>query len=215
MEGRGWARWPSLFGVVFVIVGALRLWVISGDLPAVDAPGREVIAYYDENAGRESAASVMALVAALLLVLFAAHVRRIVLAAEGPPGYLAAVFFAGAIILATAIAVGEALHGVLTFDPTELTPAAAEAINALDRQFFFPTAFGFCVFLLGAGLAIVRLRLLPAWLGWVGIVLALVTLTPAGYFAFIAALAWIFAVSVLLYFRPPEDLSRANPRLGS
>ena len=56
MEGHGWARWPSLFGVVFVIVGALRLWVIGGDLPAVDARGREVIAYYDENAGRETAA---------------------------------------------------------------------------------------------------------------------------------------------------------------
>ena len=157
----------------------------------------------------------MALVAALFLVLFAAHVRRIVLAAEGPPGYLAAVFFAGAIILATAIAVGEALHGVLAFDPNKLTPAAAEAINALDRQFFFPTALGFGVFLLGAGLAIVRLHLLPAWLGWIGILLALLAFTPAGYLAFIAALAWILAVSVLLYFRPPENVPRANPWLRS
>jgi hypothetical protein len=207
VEGRGWDRWPSLFGVVFVILGGLRLWVIGGDVPAVDAPGRDVIAFYDENAGRETAASVVALVAAIFLVLFAAHVRRIIVAAEGTPGYFAAVFFAGAIILATAIAAGEALHGVLAFDSTELTPAAAEAINALDRQFFFPTALGFAVFLLGAGLAIVRLRLLPAWFGWIGIVLALITFTPAGYFAFVGALVWIFAASVLFFVRPTVERS--------
>jgi hypothetical protein len=54
-------------------------------VPAVDAPGRDVIAFYDENAGRETAASVVALVAGVFLVLFAAHVRRIIVAAEGTP----------------------------------------------------------------------------------------------------------------------------------
>lgn len=202
VERREWARWPSLFGVVFVVVGALRLWVVGGDLPALDAPGGEVIAYYDENEGRETAASVVAVVAAVFLVLFAAHVRRVIAAAEGTLGYFSALFFAGAIILATAIAMGEALHGVLAFDATELTPAAAEAINALDQQFFFPTALGFGVFLLGSGLAVVRLRFLPAWFGWIAIVLALSTFTPAGYLGFIAALVWICALSIVLFVRP-------------
>ena len=43
--------------------------------------------------------------------------------------------------------------------------------------------------------------MLPAWVGWLGFVLGLISLTPAGFFAFLVVLVWIAIVSVMLYQR--------------
>jgi hypothetical protein len=44
--------------------------------------------------------------------------------------------------------------------------------------------------LMASDIAIVRTGLLLAWLGWIAIVIAVVGLTPVGFFAFLAAGCW-------------------------
>ncbi|HUF00875.1 MAG TPA: hypothetical protein VMN35_00490 [Gaiellaceae bacterium] len=195
------SRWTPLLGVLFVVLLVLGLFVVGGQGPEAGAPGNEVVAYYEESASRELASSILAIVAAATLVFFAAHVRRLVAVAEPGHGYLSATLFGGAVILATAIGIGEGLHGALAIDPEYLTPSSAETLNTLDKQFFFPTMLGFGVFMLSFGLAIVRLRFLPAWLGWIAIFLSVVAFTPAAYFAFLLIFVWIVVASILLYAR--------------
>jgi hypothetical protein len=51
---------------------------------------------------------------------------------------------------------------------------------------------------LGAAAATLQTNVMPRWLGWVGLVLAIVTFTPAGFFAFGVIGLWIIAVSIVL-----------------
>jgi hypothetical protein len=202
------ARWPALLGIVFVVLLALRLYVVGAGVPEADASGEEVLAYYEDNEVKEVAASVLAIVAAASLVFFGAHVRRAILQLEEPGGFLAPVAMAGAVLLAAAIGVAESLHGALVIDPQYLTPESAKALNVLDQQFIFSTILGLGVFLLALGLASVRLNVLPAWLGWIGIVVGIAGFV-IGYLAAVAALVWILVTSVVLYLRsgrPAEPL---------
>ena len=64
-----------------------------------------------------------------------------------------------------------------------------------------PMAVGGMVFLLAAGLSIVRHGALPTWLGWAAIVIAVASITPAGFIAFLLAALWIAGVSVMLALR--------------
>ena len=66
---------------------------------------------------------------------------------------------------------------------------------------FLVFALGGFVFILSAGLSIVRHGALPKWLGWVAIVIGVASITPAGFFAFLAAALWIATTSVMLAMR--------------
>jgi hypothetical protein len=56
--------------------------------------------------------------------------------------------------------------------------------------------------ILATSLWLVRSRsLLPTWLGWAGIIIFIVSFTPAGFIGFGLAGIWIIVVSVLLYLR--------------
>ena len=40
---------------------------------------------------------------------------------------------------------------------------------------------------------------LPAWLGWFALVIGIVSITPLGFFGFLALLVWIVIASVVLF----------------
>ena len=72
----------------------------------------------------------------------------------------------------------------------------------LSNELFLPILGGAFVFGVCAGLAIVRGAALPTWLGWVAIVLGIVTLfPPIGFFALFGFVIWTVIVSVLMYQR--------------
>ena len=196
-------QWTPLLGVVFVVLIVLRLFVIGAGVPDASASGEDVLSYYEENELREVAASLTAVVAAAVLVFFAVHLRR-VLRPAAPDDYLPDAVFAGGILVAAALGLAEGLHGALAVDPEYLTPEAAKALHVLDQQLIFPTMLGFGVLLLALGLAIVRLRVLPTWLGWAALVLAVACFTPAALFAIVLGLAWLVALSVALYLKGPS-----------
>ena len=61
------------------------------------------------------------------------------------------------------------------------------------------------------GVAILRAKTLPVWLGWVGIVIAVISVTPIGFFGLLATMAWSLIVSVLLYLRGAPAATMAAP----
>lgn len=210
MEQREWARWTPLLGVVFVVVLAVRFFALSGDTPDADDPGVKVIEYYKDNEAKEIIGSIVGVVAAVFLVFFAAHLRRVVRVAEVGRGYLSAVLFGGALILAAGASAAESIHFALADKGDELQPAASQALNALDQNFFFPIVLGFGLLLLSTGLSIIRFGVLPKWIGWIAVVLFVAAFTPAGFFAFLLGLLWFLVVSVLLYARQPGPAARMS-----
>lgn len=61
-----------------------------------------------------------------------------------------------------------------------------------------PIALGTVLFLISAGLSILQTGALPRWLGWAALLLAVLGVTPLGFFAFLGGGIWILVVSVML-----------------
>lgn len=97
---------------------------------------------------------------------------------------------------------------------------AATALNVLDSNDFYPMIGGMAITLLAAGIATVRGAALPAWLGWIAILIGLLALAgPLGMIAFFAAPFWILIAAVVLTARgvPTETaaMGGAAERRGS
>jgi hypothetical protein len=88
----------------------------------------------------------------------------------------------------------------------------AQALNIVNNQLFLPLVIGGCVFAIASGLAILATASLPAWLGWVAVVLGIVTaIPPIGFFALLVLLVWTLVVSVLIYMRSDSGETTPEP----
>ena len=190
-----------LLGIGFIVVLVISFLVMGDEPPEADEGGQAVIDHYVENKDSIQASAVIGVVAALLLVFFANYLRRVF--AEAGEVTLSATVLVGAAIVATAAAIDGTISFALAEAAEDLDPAAAQAVQAIWDNDWLPFALGILIFLFSAGIATLKSGVLPAWLGWAAIVLAVVGLTPIGFAAFLGAAIWILVVSGLL-------LARAN-----
>jgi len=194
-----WSRLAPLTGVLFVAF-AVASFPVSSNTPNSDASGARVIAFYEAHQSSQRVSDVLFVVASVFLMFFAGSLRgylRRTPAAEA----LSAVVLAGAVPLAVGIALFSGLDFALADVPSHLEPAAAQALNVLNNDLFFPIAVGGGVFGIASGLAILRGAPLPKWLGWAAIVIGIASMTPAGFPALLAFFVWTVIVSILVYLR--------------
>ena len=116
------------------------------------------------------------------------------------------------------MAVGASIFAGITFTlgdaADELPPAAILALNALNSDMFFTLAVGTAVFNLALGLAVLRHGGLPRPLGWVALVIGIASVTPLGFFAFLATgivIVWASIALVRDVSGQAESPSAANP----
>ena len=186
-----------LTGVAFVVLVIVSL-IIGGEPPSADEPAQEIVDHYIDNKSSIQIGAFLGAVAGTLLVFFFGYVRKVLRAAEGEGGMLSLVALVGAVI----IALGAAIDGTISFAIAEaaddIEPASVQTLQALWDNDFLPFALGSQVLWFAAGISIVRHGALPKWLGWVAIVFGVASLTPIGFFAFVAGAVWILVVSILL-----------------
>lgn len=204
--------WTPLTGVAFLVV-AIVGFIVGGEPPGSDEPVQEIVDHYVDNEDSVMIGAILVGIAATLLVFFAGTLRGVLRAAEGPGGVLSAVAFAGAIILAVGATIDGTISFALADRANDIDPTAVQALQALWDNDFLPLAVGTQVFLLAAGLSVVRHGAVPRWFGWVAIVFALVAVTPIGFFGFFGGALWIAAVSVLLTLRLRRETP--GPPLGA
>jgi hypothetical protein len=194
-------RWVRLLPVTGVLTVGLLVatFILSGSTPDHNASGSTVVSFYRDHQTAQMVSDLLGGLAVVFLVFFAgflrAHLRNA--GAEG----LAALSFGGALLLAVGGASFSGIGLALADVPNKLNPSAAQALNLLSNDFFFPFIAGTAVFLIGSGLAVARTRTLPRWLGWIAVLLGVLALTPIGFFAFYGVMAWVLLLSVLLLLR--------------
>jgi hypothetical protein len=190
-----------LSGAVFVVIAFVALAVLGGSTPEGDASARKVVSFYSDNDTKEGVAAFVFALSAVPLLFFAATLREKARIALPDGSVLPAFAFAAGIAAAGGLLGAAAIHLALSDYAGDVQPAAAQAMNAIDGYFIVPFALGVVTMVLAGSLATLKSALLPRWLGWVGVVLFVIALTPAAFFAVVLAALWLLVVSVLLYLR--------------
>lgn len=177
MEGAGrQASRARVVGVLFIV--ATLMGIASGGVMAPVTAGGDVLAGYAASAGTVA-------IAALLNVVMAASVVAIAVAMypvlrQGThtlaAGYLAARTVEGALLLAATaiwpalVVLGMRHMGASAAEPA-LLQAVADALGTLaDILFTLAVMFAFGASAVLLNLAFLRLRLVPGWIAWWGLV---------------------------------------------
>ena len=199
MDGnRSWLL--PLIGVLFIIVSIVS-FAIAGEPPDPDEGVNEVVDFYKDNDGAIQAGSLLEGLAGALFIFWGGVFRKIFRPAEGEGAGASLVAFAGTIVFA----IGLAIDGMINFAAAEtvedVDPTAIQALHALWSNDFIPLAIGILVFLVGLGITILRTDVVPRWLGWAAIVMAVFGLTPLWFVPFIGSALLVLALSIMLALR--------------
>ena len=203
-----------LTGVLFVILVILS-FTIGGEPPDHEEPVQEIVDHYVDNKDSVQFGAFLSALAGASFIFFFGYLRKVLRAAEGENGMLSLLAVIGAAIVAT----GAAIDGTISFAlaeaaddvPDEVDPVAIQALQVLWDNDFLPFALGSFVLLIATGASIVRHGALPKWLGWVALVLGILSVTPVGFFAFLVVAVWILVLSVMLMMRARSGPAPAVP----
>jgi hypothetical protein len=129
--------------------------------------------------------------------------------------WLASVAFGGALLFATGGALAAGSFFALSDKPDVLTAATAQSINLIQGD--VGTGLmqaGLGVFYLATAAAILRGRLLPAWLGWVSVAVGLVAASVfLTFIAFIATALWVLTVAIMLSVKAAHERAEQQSTL--
>ena len=198
-----WSRLAPLTGLVFVPL-FVAAFVVGGSTPGVHATGAKVISFYKAHGTNQKISAFLSVLAVVFLVFFAASLRSHLGRFQGGSG-LARVGYGGALVLAVATASFAAISWALVDARSSIDPSAAQALNVLSNDYFWPLSVGVALFGIGYGLAIVGSKALPLWLGVVALLLGIIGITPLGFLAFIGLMAWSLFASVLAFRRVADS----------
>jgi len=191
-------RFAPLSGLAFAVLSLIAFATASG-APKTSDSGAKVIAFYKAHGSSAQASDLLWTFAFVFLVFFAATLCTTPRRGPGSDG-LRWVIAVGAAVLAAGGTVYFGFDFALASAAGDLSPTAAQALNILALKLYLPVGAGGVIFGVGAGLMIVRGSLLPSWLGWVGILIGLVTVA-AGIPGLILFILWAALTSILVFRR--------------
>jgi hypothetical protein len=122
--------------------------------------------------------------------------------AESSPGTLTGLVWGSGIVATTLIVAGAAVSAapaLLAGDQDfQLAANTAEILNWAGYLLLVGGIMTASIVVLATSMASLRTGVLPAWVGWTGLVVAIVMLFSIYYFPMIIFAAWILAVSMLM-----------------
>jgi hypothetical protein len=195
-------KWLPLSGIVFVVVALVAVIGVGGNTPDTDASASKVASYYDAHNVRQSVAAFLLAASVPFLALFA-----IQLAAAFELGTASATVWSrllrvGAAVAASVLLVGAAGHFALADAANNgVAGDGIRALNVLDADGWIAWNAGLGVLMLGvAGAVLQGARVLPRWLGWIALFVAVALFIPfADFVALLLTLIFILVTSVLLW----------------
>jgi hypothetical protein len=200
-----------LTGVAFIVIVVIGFIVGGGEPKSADDPVNEIVEYYLDNKGSIQASSYLGAAAGLLLIFFGAYLRKVLRAAGGPDEMLSLVAFIGLVVVAVGFAIDVTIQLALAEAADDIDPVAVQALQALWDNDFVPLALGALTFLSATGIAVIRSGVLPKWLGWVMLLLAVAGLTPIGFVSFIGTALLVPVIGIVLSVRAFRTASPVAP----
>jgi len=203
-----WERYGPLTGVLLVALAVVSFAVGSrARLPATDSSAATVVSYVTTHRGSLDTVVLLTSIQVFAGLFFFGLIRSRVRAGSD---YLAAIGYAGAILFAAGGAVNAGTMQALVDNPGKLDPVVVQTLNVLAKDLSIVFFAGVGVLLLAFGLAIIRTRTLPAWLGWLGIILGVFGILPLGGIDVAAGMLWVLLASICMLISLGSQPTRAS-----
>ena len=207
-----WERSAALAGFSFIAlyVAAFALGIEVG------ASDREILAYYADsgNRAKELAAFFVIAAAGLSYLVFAVLLRSLIVREEAGTGVLAALTMASGATTTALVLAGNALSRATAFaamdDEFKLEPNTRRLLENTGFLLFVCATLAAIVLVVSVSLAAMRCGILPRWLGWAGLPIALLLPLAIAFVGFLVLMIWVLAVSVTLLLRA-TDAKRMSP----
>ena len=211
-------RWAPLGGIIFVVLMVTGTFFVA-DVP--DAPQQQIADYLADsgNHTRNIIGAYMWALGALAFLWFLTRLRSVLRAAQGGilpnVGFGAGVIYS-ALMMASGVAFAAVAYAVGLRDAPVSNP---DLVRVLPQM-------AWMILLLGAGFAGILLVLtactvsfqtgvLPRWLAWLGIVVAIALPFDVIYISIGPFLLWVLVASIVLLMRRQETATAtaaASPR---
>ena len=194
-------RLAPLSGLVFVVLVVVGFIPVGGETPDVNDSASKVVSFWTQHHDKEVVAALLVGLGAIFLAIFVATLRERAHATGESPIWQNLIMIGGtASVTGFLVAVG--FHIALADGGDHHYSAdAMQALNVLDNDSFFAFAIPIGVMMLGLAGVTLKGWVLPKWLGWVALVLAIGSFTPVGFIAFGLSGIWIIVASILLSLR--------------
>jgi hypothetical protein len=206
MDEAKFEKWGSLSGLVFVVLAFIGTF-IAGSPPEVSDSNAKIIKFVADNQDALKISSYLAGLGILFFLFFLGVVWTRLHRAEGGVGRLAGTSAMAGVATAAIAAAGFGINAYGALHPLE-----SPTTYRLATVVFGVLSFAALVFVEAASIVIMRTKFLPAWLGWAGMLSALLWLVGGaavsterneifviGIVAFVVWALWIAVFSVLLF----------------
>lgn len=217
-DARRWERLAAGLGIIFVAL-QLGAGAMLGGAPPLDATPLEIQSYLVDDGRNVLLAATMGALAAFFGVWFLGSVRTFLERAEGAQGRLSRVAFGAGLVTITLATTASLPTVALAWDDTAALaePGLLQAVWNLNTLALVPIGSSAGAFCLAAALVVLRTRVLPAWLGWIGVLAAVVGViavfftvaddpdsplgTPANLGGFLLSMLFILLLSIFMVSR--------------
>jgi hypothetical protein len=198
--GFRWERWSALAGVLFVALFAvaLALSANSNDDPA------ELAKWLADSGNRDQqfVAWFLYIGSALAFLSFLGTLRDMLVRAEGGPGTLSSLVFGPGLVFTALYVTGVSMFAAPAALADEsryrLDPNTAEMFNDAGYLLLVGGVMVAAIMVLSASTAALRTGILPAWLGWAGLLVAVSMLFAVIFVPILVFVAWVLVVSLVM-----------------
>jgi hypothetical protein len=223
MDDSRWERWSALGGILFVVL-ILASAFVPGSPPKASDSAAKIAKFVTDKHDEIRWAAYLSGLAAVALLWFSGAVWRFLRRAEGGSPRLTVVSVLGAGFALVMGTIGAVVLGVLGIVGVAGSGGAAGArvLYLLSFNITGTIPFGVAVFVGAFSLVVIRSRVLPVALGWIGVLLAVVFVVGGGVVAstrdiffnlqfggFLVFSLWLIVVSFLM-FRADAELPVAS-----
>jgi len=174
-----YARYGAATGIGFVILVVIG-FLTQPTPPDADAPASEVLNYVVDHQNALHAEQLVFGIAGLLFIWFIGTLRSALVTAEGGNGRLATTGYGAGLLGVGILIVSFGLTATAAFHPVDNGPDTTRAFVDAGLMVAAVGAPAAAAFLLANSLVILRTALLPSYLGWIGVVAAVLNLLGLG-----------------------------------
>ena len=209
-----WERWAPLAGIKLVVLMVTGTFFVA-DVSDADAPRQQIADYLADsgNHTRNIIGAYMWVLGALAFLWFVTRLRSVLHGAQD--GILPNVVFGARVIysafmMASGATFAAVAHAVGLRDAPVSNPDLVRVLPEMAWMFLL-LGGGFAGILLVLTACIVSFQtgVLPRWLAWLGIVVAIVLLFDVIYVNIVPLLVWVLAACIVLLMRREETATAA------